>query len=132
MTTALAEPKNPFYAAVLPAEATDVRQFKPEDFVPLSGTVLIIMPDKEDRSGTINLPERVQADPSFARVAAIPDDPNCPVKPGDFVIFNPGAPEKLRFGNRDDIYFVRYCDGPESEITGYIPGGSLDRPGTPA
>lgn len=139
MSTALAEPKNAFFDAVLPSEAAAIRKFDPEDFVPLAGTVLIVMAPKQTETegddagdGRLHLPDTVQANPNFARVAAVPLsqgvlDSRCPVRPGDIVVFNPGAPEKLTLGDRDDLYFVRYCDGPESEITGFIPKEALDK-----
>lgn len=157
MTIGLQETKpgqaGSFYGEILTGDLAGLARFKPEDFHPCIGTILVVIPAKEEKIGSINLPDVAQREQGIARVAAVPripylgrrgpeagvsepitdeqreafvSDLKCPVCPGDWVVFLPGAALPLTLGGRDDLAILRYEDGPESEITGFIPKTALD------
>lgn len=110
------------YAPILELKTSGVEKFPVEHFNPCPGNILVVVPPPMKKTkGGIDLPESAQRDQSVGRVAAIPTgDPHCPVEVEDWVIFRSGAFTPVRFGERTDLYLLQYCEGPESDILGYI------------
>lgn len=135
MTDAVAErPEVTYYSPIVDGEMQGLERFDPESFVPLKGTVLVVLAPMITKSKAgLDLPDTVHERPGYARVAAIPREedleenlrqislPGCPVSPGDIVIFRTGAPVPINFGDRDDLALLNYAEGPESDIMGIIP-----------
>jgi hypothetical protein len=110
------------YSPILEAQAAGLEKFKAEDFQPLSGTILVVLPPKIVKKGSIDLPEVSQIERNFARVSAVPEEALCPVEPGDWVIFRAGSPLPLSFQGREDFALLNYCEGPESDLLGWFEG----------
>lgn len=114
-----------YYARVLDDTITGVENFGVDDFIPCHGTILVVMPPQATKTkGGIDLPESARQDHYFARVACVPIDPidpDCPVEPGDWVFFRIGCQKSLKLSDRTDVAVIQYCQGPESDILGYIP-----------
>jgi hypothetical protein len=137
------------YEPITSDEAKGVEGFKPEDFHPCKGTVLIIVAPIIDKIGNIHLPDAAQQVPNYGRVAAVPkrfeeggwhppgqtkeefqeelkkgvpSDPLCPVKPGDWVIFIPSSGTGIPFVGRKDLLLLSYTDDLTSEILGVFDG----------
>ena len=126
--TATVEAARDFYSPVLDAEMSGLEKFSPQDFNPCAGTILVVLPPKVMKIGSIHLVEA--RDQSAGTVAAVPEDDwdgesgsdRCPVRPGDWVIFRVGAGSPVMFGGRKDLILLNYVDGPESDILGFIRG----------
>lgn len=119
-----------FYDAVLNDTITGIEAFEVEDFVPCNGTILVVMPPPAtETKGGVILPEASRQDHYFARVACVPKDTECPVKPGDWVFFRIGCQKSLRLSDRTDVAVIQYCSGPESDIMGFIPAGIVSERG---
>ena len=110
------------YSSILEGQAKGLEIFEAEDFKPLSGTVLLVIPPKIEKKGSIDLPQTSFEDRNFGRIAAVPDDPGCPVKPGDWVVFREGSPLFLNFRERTDLAIMSYCEGPASDLLGWFDG----------
>jgi len=113
------------YSPVIDSLPANLKNFEPEDFHPCSGSVLVVIPPPEDRVGSIHLPEIAQTPSQAAKVAAVPEDDKCPVRPGDWVFFRHSAAVTLELGGRKDLGLLNYSDGPSSEIIGFIRGSDL-------
>lgn len=112
------------YSPVTRAELSGVEEIPPEAFIPMKGTILVVVADPEEKTkGGIHLPDTCQERPNIARVAAVPDDPDCPVSPGDFVLYRRGQFVPLRFAGRSDLTLLQYTDGVDSELLGVIDTG---------
>lgn len=110
-----------FYDRILTDIASDVDCVDPEDFRPCAGTVLAVLPPPRKKVGRVVLPDSAIEVPNMARVAAVPDDPVCPCRPGDAVIYRKDTQTHLPLGGRDDLIILGYCDDIASEIVGVIP-----------
>lgn len=99
------------YAPILEETSQGLQHLDPEKFKPLKGTILIIRPPEIKTVGSLHLPGTKHYRPDIARVAAVPDDPACPVDPGDWVVFRKDAPVGVSFGDRTDVQLLFY--GPE-------------------
>lgn len=109
------------YGPILSLKTSGLEKFDEKTFVPCKGNILVVVPPPMTRTdGGIHLPDTAQRDQSIGRVASIPSDPHCPVEVGDWVIFRSGAFTPVRFGERTDLYLLQYCDGPESDILGFV------------
>lgn len=114
------------YAPILEATARGLEFFEAEDFKPLSGTILVVLPPKITEVGSVQLPETAHQERNFGRVVAVPEeDPHCPVGPGCWVVFRMGAPFLLEFKNRGDLALLSYCEGPESDLLGWFEEGKF-------
>lgn len=140
----IAEAARDFYSSILDEEMSGLERFDPKDFRPCVGTILVVLPPKITRIGSIELPDAFHRDQSAGRVAAVPVeisgfegdlldpdvhdrvDPGCPVRTGDWVVFRAGAGSPVKFGGRDDLVLLNYVDGPESDILGFVRGVDLD------
>ncbi len=120
-----------YYDRVLDDTITGIENFGVEDFIPCNGTILVVMPPQSEKTKKgIILPEASRQDHYFARVACVPsDDPDCPVKPGDWVFFRIGCQKSLMLSDRTDVAVIQYCKGPESDILGFIPAGIVSERG---
>lgn len=126
---ATVEAARDFYSPVLDAEMSGLEKFSPKDFHPCVGNILVVLPPKITKVGSIHLPDAAQRDQSAGVVAAVPEESPlvvikvyCPVKLGDWVIFRVGAGSPVMFGGRKDLILLNYVDGPESDILGFIRG----------
>jgi hypothetical protein len=96
-----------------------VERFDPRDFEPCWGTVLVVVPPRAEQSpGGISIPEAHQRSRGYVRIAAVPDDPDCPVKPGDIAICHASAPMPVPFAGRDDLALLNYSGDAGTEILG--------------
>lgn len=129
------------YESITPSEAKGVEGFKPEDFRPCKGTVLIIVaPVIDITAGGVVLPDVAQETPNYGRVAAVPlipieagmlsgtpdFDPLCPVKPGEWIVFSPSSGNEIPFAGRKDLRLISYTDDLTSEILGVFDGPPED------
>lgn len=111
-----------FYSAILDSLTSDVTDLKPEDFRPVPGTILCVAPPPKKKIGSILLPDGAVESSDLLRVAAVPpDDPECPVEPGDGVVFQKGCNVHVPFEGRKDLILLSYCGDAASEIRGIIP-----------
>ena len=95
--------------------------FDPEGLRVAVGNVLVVTaPDKEVSDGGITIPEIARERSCVARVAAIPDDENCPVEVGFWVVFRQHAGTPVPFGKRKDLLVLQYDKGPASDILGWF------------
>lgn len=100
----------------------DLGKIKPEDFIPMPGTILVVLPPEIKQIGNIHLPSGSAEQPSYARVAATPEDSSCPFKSGDWVIFRKGTPVPIGLQGRDDLALLQYTDEADSDIYGIVKG----------
>lgn len=111
-----------FYSKILDSLTSDVTDLEPEDFRPVPGTILCVLPPaKKESAGGIILPDGSVESSDLARVAAVPEDLDCPVEPGDGVLFQKGCNVHVPFGGRKDLILLSYCGDASSEIRGIIP-----------
>lgn len=114
MTQALYEP-------ITDSRPGDLANFNVEDFNPCDGSILVIVPPPEtETEGGLYLPEVAQTPASVGKVVAVPSDQDCPVSLGDWVFFREGTGTPMTFEKREDILLIQYCEGPASEIIGYV------------
>lgn len=112
-----------FYSEITDGCMAGSEGIEPEDFIPMPGTILVVLiPPKTVTPGGIILPETAQQDQTVARVAAVPDDAKCLVKPGDWVILRRESGVTVAFGQRNDLRLINYTEGPDSEICGKVDG----------
>jgi hypothetical protein len=116
MTTSM----DSLYAPITDASPADLENFSPEDFNPCLGSILVVIPPPKDMEGSIHLPQIAQQPASVGRVVAVPPDAECPVSPGDWAFFRVGAGVNMSFEKREDLVLLQYCEGPASEIIGYV------------
>lgn len=111
-----------FFGPILDSQTADLEGFNPDDFRPCRGTVLAVTPPPmtETRKGII-LPDSAIGMPTWAVVAAVPNDSDCPVQTGDRVVFREGAGTPVSFQDRKDLLLLQYTEGADSEIMGYFP-----------
>lgn len=110
-----------FYSGIIEAEVDVLKDVQERSFHPCKGNILVvILPKEEKTKGGLHIPAAQQKGPPMARVAAVPDDPECPVRPGDWVLFHLGADRPVRFSGRMDLAFLQYADGPESDLIGWF------------
>jgi co-chaperonin GroES (HSP10) len=74
----------------------------------------------ETKKGII-LPDSAIGMPTWAVVAAVPNDGECPVEVGDRVVFREGAGTPVSFQDRKDLILLQYTDEADSEIMGLFP-----------
>ena len=109
------------YSPILEGQALGLEAFKEEDFKPLAGTLLVVLPPKITKKGSIDLPDISHEERNFGKVASTPlSDSKCPVKPGDWVIFRAGAPLLLSLQGREDLALLNYSEGVESDLLGWF------------
>lgn len=117
-----------FYGKILDSLTSDVTDLEPEDFRPVSGTILCVLPPPKKKSeGGIHIPDSAVESSDLVRVAAIPEDDECPVEPGDGVVFQKGCNVHVPFGGRDDLILLSYCNDASSEIRGIIPREIMEK-----
>lgn len=121
-----------YYDAIISRIAGDLHGIDPESFTPRPGFILVVVPPSEEQTkGGVVLPEQVQEARNIARVAAVPSEPSfyesapkeyspCPFKPGDTVLFTPGAGLNVNFGDRKDLKLLEYTDDIRSEVIGVL------------
>lgn len=107
-------------------EVAGVERFRPEDFRPSVGTILVVVPPKISEIGSLALPEQAQRTRGYVRAAAIPDDPKCPVKPGYVVICHAAAPTPVPFAGRKDLALLNYSNDAGTEILGWFEPESFE------
>lgn len=110
-----------FYGKILDSLTSDVTDLEPEDFRPVPGTILCVAPPPKRKIGSILLPDGAVESSDLLRVAAVPNDPECPVEPGDGVVFQKGCNVHVPFAGREDLILLSYCNDAASEIRGIIP-----------
>jgi co-chaperonin GroES (HSP10) len=109
-----------FYSEITEEQACGLEKFPVEDFQPCKGHVLVILPPEiiESDKGIV-LPDTMHKRPNYGRVATVPlierdeldtQDPSCPCKPGQWVIFQPGTGQLLPFAGRKDLLLLDYTD----------------------
>jgi len=108
------------YSPILEKDIPGVEDFEPESFVPMNGTVLVILPPRIEKVGRIDLPERSFEARGVARVVAVPEDEGCPVKPGNWVVFVPDSPVPIKLGDRSDLALLHYTRDMDSDIRGVL------------
>ena len=110
-----------FYKPILEDGARGLESFDVEDFRPLPGTILVVLPPRiEVTKGGVVLPDIIHEARSFARVAAVPDDQDCPVEIGDWVIFRSEADYPIPLSGREDLALLNYSEGAESDLLGFV------------
>ncbi len=118
-----------FYREITDEKMSGLEKFRPEDFRPTTGNILIVLPPQLSvTEGGIVLPSESRPDQSAGRVAAIPDDPSLHgvIEVGDWVVFRAGAGEPVQFAGRTDLRLLTYVDGPASDIFGVVPRALVD------
>lgn len=128
-----------YFGPILDAQTADLEGFRPEDFRPCPGTVLVVTPPPitTTKKGII-LPDSAIGMPTWGIVAAIPGiprreedgyppdcedgpEPRCPVQVGDRVVFREGAGTPVAFQDRKDLLLLQYTAEADSEIMGRFP-----------
>jgi len=129
--------ENMLYGPILEENIQGLEGFEAEFFRPCQGTILVVLPPKVTEIKGIAIPDISQKTQLVGRVAAVPkvlewsgredspkvEDSNCPVRPGDWVVFRPGASSPVMFDGRTDLVLLNYCEGPESDLLGFFPQG---------
>ena len=118
-------PERTFYGRILDQTLSGLDRFPAEEFRCCPHVVLVVIPPKLEKVGSIHLPDRAKADQCVARVAAVPADGSVPnLHPGDWVVFRPGSAEPVEFQGRTDFALLEYRDK-GGNILGWLPEGSF-------
>ena len=123
LDTAAVSQQEAYYGSITDTNMAGLSNFAVEDFEPMTGTILIVLPPVSDTTdgGLVKIASQMQ-DSSIGRVAAVPqNDPKCPVKVGDWVVSRFMEGHVVDFDGRADLRLLHYCDGPESDIVGKFP-----------
>lgn len=87
----------------------------------MKGLVLVQCPPLVKKLGQIHLPDMAAEPPCTGTVLVVPDDPDCPLAPGDLVIFQSGSSTPLKLENREDLAFLEYGKEFSGGIIGWVP-----------
>lgn len=98
----------------------DLGLVDPKDFIPMPGTLLVVLPPEIKKIGSIHLPAGTAEAPSYARVASVPPGGECPFTPGDWVIFRKGTPVPIGLQGRSDLALLQYTNEADSDIYGIV------------
>ena len=124
-----------FYEPFLDDSLNGLEGIDAESFIPSRGTILIsIPPAKKMTDGGIHLVADAVIRSCVGRVVSVPgfhampllssgetyQGTDCPVVPGDLVIFQEGSGTPVAFNKRTDLALLQYTDGPDSEILGWV------------
>lgn len=113
-----------FYGKLTCPVSPGLESFEPESFHPFKGTILAVQPPPlEETEGGIVIPEASREDQVYAVIAAVPDDPKCPVTLGQTVVLRQGAGVPARFGKRTDLVLLSYTSDSsafDSDIIGVL------------
>jgi co-chaperonin GroES (HSP10) len=111
-----------YYAAVTNAEVDGAIGIGIEDVVTCKGTILVSFPPaKAETEGGLHIPLIAQKAQDCGRVLSVPDDDQCPVAVGDFVLVRQMAGDPINLYGRKDLRFVQYTSDCSSEILAFIP-----------
>lgn len=103
----------------------DLGLVDPKDFLPMPGTILVVLPPEIKKIGNIHLPSGSAEAPSYARVASCPPYEDCPFNPGDWVIFRKGTPVPIGLHGRTDLALLQYTNESDSDIYGIVRGDEV-------
>ena len=110
-----------FFEQITDAGMGNLEGLRPEGFQCSPGNILVVVPpEKEVSDGGISIPEVAREKSCVGRVASVPEDDDCPVKRGYWVVFRQYAGMPVPFGKRKDLLLLQYERGPASEILGWF------------
>ena len=99
----------------------DLGKIDPKDFIPMPGTILVVLPPEIKKIGNIHLPAGSAEAPCYARVASVPvGECDCCFRPGDWVVFRKGTPTPIGLHGRNDLALLQYTNEADSDIYGIV------------
>lgn len=99
-----------------------IHEFKPENFVPMYGTILVRMyPRDKQTKGGIVIPDAHQEDKNLGVVMAVSEEES-DFKPGEIMYFRAYANEAMNFDGKEDYRLVQNRRKPDGDIFGkFVP-----------
>src|SRR3990172_11739267 len=128
-----------YYKGLYDKFVGEIKDFRPEHFVPHPGTILVRVPPPDDKTkGGLVIPDMAKEEKRIGVVLAVhssqkrtwhkgtgqpgqPDEleaPEMPYQPGDVVLFRSFGGEKMPFEGHDDMYLLQYRTDADSDILG--------------
>lgn len=96
-------------------------QFKIETFKPCNGTVLAeFLKPEEKTEGGLEIPERFRQQQDIGQVMAVPNDPECPVKVGDWILIRHMGGDMVTLCDDKDLRLLTYSGDCGSDILGTL------------
>lgn len=135
-----------YFDKIMADTVDDLKDIDPERFIPCKGTLLIVVPPKVEKIGSIYLPDSAgeMEQRCLAKIAAVPlgwymgtggKDPEDELvaidnkfKPGMWILFRAGSADPVKFFNRTDLMLLSYTNDVDSNVLGIIKG-DLEREG---